>query len=222
MKQFFGFLLILIFLLSCKEEESISVDQDRIYAKYWISATEGETTSAFAKFNFGNSLGTPLKLSEGSDVYFNDQRLDFNDALNLYSIHDLGVLSGTFRFVDLNGDSFINEISLNTISLDPNISVIDLDTTFVYSWVGLPLQEDETIELRLTAENSESTTVSTNEVNATSIIIDPSMLSKYQDLDELKIRLIRRYKPQLMERSGAGGNLSSRYESLSKELLIDN
>ncbi len=165
----------------CHSESSDAVNQERIQTSYTLHYDgERDVTYARARFSFGSSLGTPLELSEGAAVTFNDRALRWDAGLDRYEVELAGrVEAGSFEYVDLDGNRFVNEV------LDPEpIAIGDfparLTTSAAYelTWEGAPVGQDERIEVIIASADNRlnfARWITTRE-GATSVVLDAALL----------------------------------------------
>ena len=123
MKKIFTSLVIVVLgismslLIGCGSESADDVAQDRIYTYYRFSYDAAtNTTTAQARFTFGNATGTRLTLGSNSNVTCNGQPLSQTTELinqTLYEATFTGlVTSGEFKWTDNDGKLFTNTIDI--------------------------------------------------------------------------------------------------------------
>jgi hypothetical protein len=98
-------LSVVLFFTSCNREESVNIDQNRIYSTYeFIYDTETNVSHLNATFRLDNSSGQKLELSYPSRVDFNGEQLDWRKTSGYYRLNRTGNLNGgTFNLFDING-----------------------------------------------------------------------------------------------------------------------
>lgn len=211
----------IIILNSCESEQSIDVNQDRIYTIYKLSYNANEDiTYAEAVFRFGNSTGTLLELTEPSEVRFNDEVLTFNATLALYQLKKSGfVSSGTFTWKDTNEKEFQNSIELREISF-PEIDTISISSSFEFEWVGTPLIANESANLWLDGQyENDASIVSETGEGKTTIIIPLSKLENVA-VGEGKLAMNRFTSNDLAEKTGAGGRIEAKYRAKDIDIFF--
>jgi len=88
MKKLVIILVGVFCLTGCLSEESINVEQDRIWTYYeLLYDANQDITYAIAQFKFGNGLGTFLKLSELSQVTLMERNWFMNNFLRVTASH---------------------------------------------------------------------------------------------------------------------------------------
>lgn len=215
-------LLSFLFLTSCQKENSNDVNQSRIYASYELFYNANEDiTYARASFRFGNITGTPLELTNPSEVRFNDQVLSFNSGLVYYEKTFAGfVQSGTFTWKDTEDNTFNNTIEMHTIDYPVSLDTIYRDAAFEFLWQGDSLGANEmvTLSIKNILEDDPQLFYQSN-VNGKSIML---AMSKLQLLAEGQGQLWmeRKYSPSLVEKTSAGGTISSRYRPINKLVYL--
>ena len=143
-------------LSSCQmAEQSVNVNQSRIWTSYELHYdADTDLTTAKATFRFGNSLGTPLDLTSPSEVRFNGEPLSRTvqpgTGFVSYERTFAGqVGTGTFRFVDVEGEAYSNTVTLRPIDFPAAIGPIDNDGAYSFEWVGSALAPSEEVSVTL-------------------------------------------------------------------------
>jgi hypothetical protein len=218
MKKSNLFLPILLFVLSltisCESEQSIDVNQDRIFTvfKLFYNANE-DVTYAQAVFRFGNTTGTLLELTEPSQVTFNDEFLTFNTTFKYYEKKLTGLVdSGTFVWKDTDEKSFTNSVSIDSIAF-PEIDTVSRDAAFEISWIGLPLIEREYIHVWLNGQyEDDASSVIESGVGKTTIIIPKEKLEIIAAGDG-QLFMDREVFFDLQDGTDAGGRTEAKYRA---------
>ena len=156
-------LSIVSFSACVPAEQSVNVNQSRIWTDYELHYDANtDLTTARASFRFGSSLGTPLDLTSPSEVRFNGELLARSvqpgTGLVRYERTFTGQLgSGTFRFVDTEGEAYSNTVTLRPVAFPASIGPIDNDGSYGFDWVGNALGAGESVQVtlwRLSAGNA--------------------------------------------------------------------
>ena len=211
--------VIISSLTSCLEAEpSESVDQDRIFTNYEVFYNANEDiTTAHATFHFGTGItGTPLELSEGSEVTFNGDVLVKHTEpitnLLMYKREYAGLVNeGTFVWTDLDGNVFENTISFKSIDYPADLTSIARDSSFEMFWQGDSLGYNEDVILVMNGDSEfDAQTFTQTATGATSIILAKNKLEN-MPAGEGDMWLDRRFLPTISEAPNAGGRILGRY-----------
>lgn len=208
---------------SCEREDSADVNQDRIHTTYelFYNASE-DKTYAIAVFRFGSATGKLLELSEPSIVKFNDDVLTFKPVFAEYKRDYAGFIeSGTFKWTDTEGNTFSNTVSIETIDFPTGLDTIPRNAAFELFWVGDSLSQYHSVVVTANSVLEGDLQVFTqSNLHSKSIIL---ALNKLQQLGQGTgtMWMDRNYKPPIIEKTGAGGNLIGRYRPINKEVYFD-
>lgn len=224
MKQIGALLTILTFIISgCTKEISKNVDQDKIWTYYELHYNEGENvTYATATFRFSNENGTKLLLTEPSSVTVDNTDMEWDED-NAYYIKEFSGLkaSASFNWVDLDGNSFTNDIEIRDIAFQDPVSNLHFEDSITsFMWAGLALDSSESVSLVIDGVGATDTRVFTvDSVGATTITFDSLALSQI-DSGMVKMVLNKRYSPELAEQTTRGGLLVGRFQTDSVQTLL--
>ena len=215
--------VFLFFTSSCVRETSDNVNQDKIFTEYELFYNANEDkTYARATFRFSNTLGTKLELAEGSEVFFEGDLLTFNEVLAYYEREYAGLVdTGSFEWIDLDGNVFRNAVQINEIQYPDGIDTIGRTASFEITWTGDELANDELVTVTVNGENEGDAKIFvTNDVGANSIILD---LDKLQGVGAGpgKIWMDRSYSPVLQEETSAGGRITGRYRPVNLDVIFN-
>lgn len=214
-------IFIQAFSTACKREETIDVNQDKIYTEYELFYNRSElVTYVRAKFKHKRSSGNTLKLSPPSFVSFNSRLLSFNASTQQYeTIYDSLVSVGVFNWQDNDGRYFTNPISINSIKLlAPD--TLDRNSDQVLVWEGEPISINESIILFIGSNLTQSYQYITyDDINSKSIILKKETLSQFPE-GELLLNLQRTYTPRLMETTDAGGKIIGNYRDSEQKVYL--
>jgi len=166
---------------SCTREPSDSVDQDKIYTEYELFYNANEDkTYARATFKFSNALGTKLELADGAEVSFGTDVLSWKPGLAYYEKEYVGFVdSGQFTYVDLDGNTFQNDVLLREIGYPVNLDTVSRDSAFDLVWTSSALAADEDVTVTVNGVlEGDAQIFYTNSETATSIILDRDKLGQ--------------------------------------------
>ena len=203
-------------------EPSENVNQDRIWTDYELHYDGDEdVTSARATFRFGGATGTLLELSGTSFVEANGHELAKRTQpitnVTYYEREFAGLTpSATFEFVDTEGASYVNEITVRPIGAPSGgVGPIDNDFSYELRWSGQPLAAGEEVGAVLyRIFGGVALAVFTQrDAGATSIILDRAQLQNLEP-GEATLVLERRSAGALSEPTQAGGRITAIYTAV--------
>lgn len=142
----FAFLGLSVLISSCAKEDSVDVNQDKIYTDYEVFYNKNtDKTWVIAKFRFGGATGTILELTDGAKVTFDGTPLPYISWTGGHFKEYAGRLTtGTFVYTDVDGSVFTNSIpSVDTLAFDPAFDTIDKAVANTLTWQGSALATDE-------------------------------------------------------------------------------
>lgn len=213
--------MIQAFSSACKREETIDVNQDKIYTEYELFYNKSELlTYIRAKFKHKRSSGNTLKLSPPSFVSFNSRLLSYNDATQQYeTIYDSLVDEGVFKWQDNDGRFFTNNVSINSIKLlSPD--TLYRNTDQVLTWEGEPISASESILLFIGSTSNQSYQyIAYDNITDNTITLKKETLLQYPE-GELLLNLQRTYTPLLMESTDAGGKIIGNYRDSEQKVYL--
>lgn len=216
-------LSVVLFFTSCNREESVNIDQNRIYSTYeFIYDTETNVSHLNATFRLDNSSGQKLELSYPSRVDFNGEQLDWRKTSGYYRLNRTGNLNGgTFNFFDINGVVYsIASISLSSIDIPFGMNSISKSGNFFLPWTGNPLQQGETIQVRISgSENGGSQEFILTQPGATHILLDQYKLNNLTS-GTASIQIERSKSSSLTQSNLSGGRVNSTYRGRKVSILI--
>ncbi len=214
-KFFFPFILTTLFFIGCRSEESELVDQDTIYTTYELFYNANQDiTYARAWFRFGNALGTPLRLSDPSEVTFNGNLLTFIGELSYYEKEFSGFISnGTFEFTDIKGEKYENSITTPVITFASDIDTISRNSSYELFWTGGIILENERVGVFVNGENENDAQVATtNDIGSESIILPKNNLEQIGKGPGI-IYMDRTYEIEVIQGTSKGGRIRGRYRA---------
>ena len=217
----FGFLLF----TSCKREDSVNIDQDRIYANYQITYdSEKNEATMIAGFRLDNSSGTKIELTYPSRVDFNDEGLAWRNGSGHYELKQTGSNhTGAFTYTDIDGVTYVNNPSnLTFIELPFGITNISRSGNFFLPWSGQAIQPGETVTVTISGGAQQSSkTWTINSVGSSHIILDQNKLMGLT-VGNAEIQIQREFSDILQESTLSGGRITSKYKSIKAYINITN
>lgn len=219
---FFLFALIMSFS-NCNREGSDNVNQDKIWAEYVLHYDANQDiTYARVNFRFSNATGTKLELTEPAEVRFEGELLSWKPALAYYERQMTGFVdAGKFRYIDLDNDTFINEVRiLSAIAFPPDLDTLPTSASYEMFWVGdsLTLGETVSVFIKGTLQNDLQTIV-TNAQYAKSIIFPLNKLEKLGKGAGL-MTMHRDYRNILEQQTSAGGSRVGHYRAKDRNIIV--
>lgn len=215
------FIVVVSLLSSCKPDETIDVNQDKIFTEFELFYNEVEQrTYATAKFRHKKAKGTVLKLSSSSSVTFANQELFYNAALQQYEkIFDSLLSHGEFVWLDTDGRKYTNSIELSDISLpEGQVLIPGKDNSIL--WSGLPIREGEYVILFLNSPGEGTQYVINKTFGSKSVEVQPRTLDKLSK-GEILTRIERNSVFDLNEQTGSGGSLKAKYRSTEVSVVFE-
>lgn len=220
---FLSLFLLMLTFMSCNNEESDSVNQDKIYTLYEFDYDKNtDITHARAWFRFGNLLGTPLQLKFPATIVFNGDTMAFKSTLSYYELQFPGQLTnGAFVYKDLDNITYTNTITMaKAIDLPSTIDTIHRTINTQISCMGDSLGASEKFEVKVDGiGNSDEQFFTATGVGAYIVTLLSSQMTLITP-GAGTIRLKREYKPTLQQKTLAGGSISSVYTALERAANI--
>jgi len=207
---------------SCNRENSIDVNQDKIYTTYILIYDANEDkTYARAVFQFSNAVGTQLQLTAPSEIYFNNDILTFKNALAYYEKEYAGkISSGTFKWKNTNGTEYTNSVSITPIGFPANLDTIHRNAAYEMFWVGDSLSANHSVSLTVNGVlENDAQYFTQNNVNSKSIILSLNQLQALgQGAGTLWMQRV--YNPALVQKTSAGGAIYGKYTAVTKHSYL--
>ncbi|MBL4706206.1 MAG: hypothetical protein JKY54_16890 [Flavobacteriales bacterium] len=208
-------LLAVLFFSSCKREESLTADQNRIYSEYhYTYDAKTNKTIAQAEFRINNASGKKLELSYPATVRFNGEALSWRRLNGDYQLTSYATPSGgMFKYQDTEDQTYQNEAKLlNSVEFPFGISSISKNADFFLPWIGDALESGETIEVTIRA--GASRTFRVNTVGSTYLRLDRNALSALT-AGQAQIEIERIHIGTLAESTFSGGRMTTKYKGRS-------
>lgn len=218
-------LIGVLFFTSCKREESINIDQNRIYSNYAFTYDANSNQSKMtATFRLDNSGGKKLELSYPSRVDFNGEGLAWKNAFGYYQLSNANQsLHGSFNYHDLDGTTYSNSITgLESIEIPFGITNISQGGNFFLPWTGAALKSGETVRVTIKGgQQASSRTWTITSPGSMHIILDENRL---RDLTpgSAQILIEREVSNSLTHSNLSGGRITSKYSSRKININITN
>lgn len=214
--------LVAIFTTGCLREDSENVNQDKIWAAYELFYDgSSDITHARVTFRFGHLAGTKLQLTEPSEVRFNGDPLDFKSGLAYYEQDYAGFVNeGSFEFTDLNGNVYINDITIHTVDFPSTWGSLQHGSSFELIWEGSELSPNESMSLTINGATGGSDQIFIENDNfATSMILSASQISDL-GVGASIAYLDRIYTPGIQDATNAGGMITGKYRTTNSGVNI--
>ncbi|MGM0651025.1 MAG: hypothetical protein ACQES1_11040 [Bacteroidota bacterium] len=205
----------MIYFSACRREDSIDVNQDRIYTRYEMNYNaNAEETTAKAIFRLGGQHDSKLKLSDGSSIEFNEETLSYNGIYAYYeNTYSEFINEGEFRFEDLEDNVYTNSVDIITADFPEEMDTIVKDSTYELFWDGDPLTAGEKITLTIDGPlESDAKMFHVSEEGAESIELSESETSTLSSGATI-LELERKYESENIDAPSVGGKIISTYKA---------
>lgn len=220
--------LALLFTTSCAKEDSVDVNQDKIYTDYEIYYNENtDKTQVAARFRFGGATGTILELSDGANVTFNGTALPYNGLVGGHFKEYAGkISSGSFRYTDVDGNVFNNTLpAMDTIAWPADFDTISQSAASTLAWVGNPLAVNERVDLFLgsgTWEWGDDALLLQLTQGASDIVIGTNDVDQLTAGSSVTGYMDRVYAVDVSEGTSEGGRMRTRFKANNQTIQIVN
>lgn len=208
-------------LSSCGSESADDVAQDRIYTFFrFIYDAKDNTTTAEARFTFGNLTGTRLTLGTNSSITCNGQPLTQATelvTLPYYTAEFSGkVTSGEFIWTDNDGLSFTNTITIaDSLDYPDGLTTIDRSSSFDLEWKGVAVNPSEDVRCIINSVN-----VFTQAINGSTVVTLPTSRLSNIAAGTANFDLNRVKNVQLAQKTDAGGFGEGVYKAGEKAITL--
>lgn len=214
--------MAVLFFTACKREESINIDQQRIYSSYSFEYdSDNNQSHARVTFRLDNNGGKKIQLTYPARVEFNGEGLAYRSAFGDYNLTNFGnEISGAFKYSDHDGNVYTNSIeALSAIELPFGLTSISQNGNFFLPWQGDALRSGETVRVKITAGTSR--TFTTTAVGANHILLDENSLKQLVP-GNATIQIERESYKGLEQSNLSGGRITSTYKSRKVFITITN
>lgn len=216
-------LIGVLFFASCEREESVNIDQDRIYSNYeYQYDANANKTKVTATFRLDNGGGKKLMLSYPSKVDFNGENLSWSAAMGSYQLSNYGSMTtGSFKYTDLKKNVYINEVGdISSTEIPFGVNSISQNGNFFLPWNGDAIRSGETIKVTISGTGGNAVWTETA-VGATHIILDANRLQGIAP-GAATIQIERETSKSLSQSNYSGGRISTSYLSKKVNIQITN
>ncbi len=210
---------LLASIFSCTTEETTSIDSTQIWTGYSVFYDKTENkTYVTASFSFKHSLNEPIVLADGSSVLFNNEELPFLGVSTGYQkVFDGFINTGTFTYIDSEGNRFVNEVPvIEEISWPEQALIMQRGTDYTLNWQGTPLNNNENVSA--TIGRTWFTVLS---AEATSVVYKGEELTKLQS-GTYEGALYRNCNTPAPQAPSVGGMIYTKYTAETKEIQLVN
>ncbi len=218
--QFFLLLLCLV-AAGCKMDETLDVNQRKIYSEYELFYNKAEDrTYIRAQFRHKKSTGNILRLTSPSTVRFDDFYLDYNPLIQSYEKVIEGYTeSGTFVWEDLEGKRYYNFVKLVPIEIQ-DFDELDAKNEQQIYWSGASLQYNETAMLFVIPVSHGTVRYLTEESPGSDFVTIPVSVSSLFAGQTVRLAIQRTFSVVPEQKTEAGGKISGRYRNKDREVLF--
>jgi hypothetical protein len=207
---------VILFFTSCQREESINIDQNRIYTEYsfMYDAERGQSIME-ASFRLDNNGGKRIELSYPARVAFDGENMGYRMTFGNYQLKRTGsITNGSFVYTDLDGINYENSISsIRSIELPFGLTRINRNGNFFLPWTGDALQPGEIITVIIDPQGEGSNrSFTTSSTGTTHIVLDEFKLKQIEP-GFAKIEIIRERSHSITSTPLSGGRMELKYKS---------
>ncbi|MCH2224202.1 MAG: hypothetical protein MK066_05480 [Crocinitomicaceae bacterium] len=214
MKKILSFLFVAVALISCKKN-SAKIDQREIYQKYTVSYDSNTNQTTFvANFNELKESGKSLVLSDNSSITVNGNNMTRTGSN--YKLTSSGfITTGTFVFIDNDGNTFTNTASPAEYIANEYEDWINNNYTNYWTWQGGAIAPNEIINLRFVNTLDASQTISyfENTVGQTSLTMTAYSMNGFPE-NEARAEIDREKQIATGDFNIVGGKIISQYKGL--------
>ena len=214
---------VILFFTSCQREESINIDQNRIYTEYAFTYDSEKGQSIMgASFRLDNNGGKRIELSYPARIAFDGENMSYRRAFGDYQLKRTGSMTnGSFIYTDLDGNVYENSInSVRPIELPFGLTRINRNGNFFLPWIGDALQPGETVTVIIDPQGEGSNrTFTTSSTGATHIVLEEFKLRQIEP-GFAKIEILREHSHSLTSTPLSGGRMEVKYKSREVNIEI--
>ena len=207
--------------------ESKDVAQDKIYQRYSISYTEGNTNAeVFCQFRFAGVNGTTLVLNSPSQLQFDGEKLSVDSSSGSGAYYKTGKPVTNFYgkhtliFTNTDAKKLENSFSFDNFKLVNLPATVSKQQSFNLNFETAALQADDYIEVG-TNNTDSSFSISHTAQQGTAIVI-PAEELKRQKGNELTLEATLYRKVPLQQSTGEGGEIEIRYSLKPVKIKLTN
>lgn len=179
-------------------------------------------TYARTTFRFSNAAGTKLELAEGAEIRFDGDLMPWQNGLAFYEEELAGLVeNGTFEYTDLDGNTFINSITIPSVAFPGGIESIPRDQAFELFWIGTALDPKENVSVWVNgALEEDSSLFFEDDDGSESIILTADKLQELPEGDADWV-MDRTYSPGISQGTSRGGLLTGRMRALNEVVIME-
>lgn len=214
-------LLSSLLFLSCEKENPVAITDGAVYAEL-TARYDKETNkmSATAYFWEGQKTGRRIIFNGGARLTFLNLPLDYRTADFAYVKEVEGYFSpAEFKFTDINNKVFTNAIAVNRVDfpITSSLDTVDTSKPLTIAWAGLPLENGESVSLRI-----ETVSAKQDVAGGTSVTMTTAHFASIASLKNTVVQLtIERFKVlPLSQDLGGGGIFTAQYIAPPKEVYL--
>jgi len=211
-----GFIVALALPTGCslETEDVHTVHQKRVHQTYSVDFREESNLTEFvARFRFGGTSGTNLRLGGKSSVLVNGKPMELHDFLGAnYRTSQKGIsATTTFDFVDADGRTYKNAGTLLAVALDPASVPVKHSKKAPLSirWTGAPLRKAEWVEAQVLS--LKKATIFVTAVGDT-VTIPATEMDQFS-VGAAAVKLRRQNSVELRDGNEVGGIFRTTYET---------
>jgi hypothetical protein len=208
-------LVSVLFFTACKKENSVNIDQNRIYSNYDIEYDQhSNQTSVKATFRVDHNSGQKIELTYPSRVGFDGETMSYKKIMGQYTFNRSGnVLNRSIVYYDIDGKEFSNSgENMSFIDIPVGFNGISRGGNVFLPWAGGEIASGETVTVTISGgSQSGSKTFTANSVGSNYIILDQYKLQNLV-VGTATIQIKREVSKSLIQSNLAGGRITSTYK----------
>ena len=212
------FILLIGITTGCKDEEPEGENKNVWAYHRLVYDADTDKTYARTTFRYDNMDGQAFELVPMASITFNGEPLNWSSADSFHETQLDGLVeSGTFTYTASDGNTYSNTIEVpSPIGFPPELDSLFVDETYVLNWTGDVLEEDERVQLTLSAENTsgvEQEFTAQDEGEASVELTEDHLDNLGTGTTDMHMQKV--FVPVDFDAPPGGGILESRYEAES-------
>lgn len=217
---------IALCLTSCSKEDSVDVNQDKIWTEYNVYYNQNDDkTHVIARFRFGNPTGTLLELvdSTGANVTFNGQKMPYSLIWNAHHLEFAGnITTGTFVYTNTDGKVFTNTIptGIDSIEFPNDFDTIVKSKAETFSWVGSALSANQSVGMYIGTYAWDKSALFYTNATGTSTLVMGVQAKTNLPIGPGTVYLQRQVENKTIAGTSKGGVISYTYRPFDKTIEI--
>lgn len=225
-------LLSCLVIVACLSGCSVSTEDidlvkpDTVHQSYTVAYNVSTNTASLsARFRFGDSWGTNLRLVKGAKVQVNGAPLREVNLLGVhYSLDERGVQPEyVFEFTTPEGATYTNRVALREVHwAERTPTEWSRGQEMIIPFQGPPVQSGEEVFLEVIQQSANKPAVIEKfavAFGANQLVLDGKQLRAYQD-GEATIHWVRDRSAKVQEGTSRGGEIRAYWSSGTRKVVI--